>query len=101
LRVRARRFGLKAGETVGYEVNAAAHGHDDCDMGHLRSAPDILLGRLISNTEDGHPNTQLLATRNVVMLTQLSTTRRTRMVIVTTFSSREAMEQVLEMGLQT
>ena len=47
--------------------------------------------------DKGHPNTELPVTRNVVTLTQLSTTR-TRMVIVTTFASREAMEQILEMG---
>jgi uncharacterized protein YndB with AHSA1/START domain len=47
--------------------------------------------------ENGHPNTELPVTRNVVTLTQLSTTR-TRMVIVITFASREAMEQILEMG---
>src|SRR5918997_1221418 len=47
--------------------------------------------------ENGHPNTELPVTRNVVTLTQLSKTR-TRMVIVTTFSSREAMEQILETG---
>ena len=47
--------------------------------------------------ENGHPNTELPVTRNVVTLTQLSTTG-TRMVIVTTFASREAMEQILETG---
>ena len=47
--------------------------------------------------DNGHPNTELPVTRNVVTLTQVSTTR-TRMVIVTTFASREAMEQILEMG---
>ena len=47
--------------------------------------------------ENGHPNTELPVTRNVVALTQLSRTR-TRMVIVTMFASREAMEQILETG---
>jgi uncharacterized protein YndB with AHSA1/START domain len=47
--------------------------------------------------ENGHPNTELPVTTNLVTLTQLSATR-TRMVIVTTFASREAMEQILEMG---
>ena len=47
--------------------------------------------------ENGHPNTELPVTRNVVTLTQLSTTG-TRMMIVTTFASREAMEQILETG---
>src|SRR5918996_1576861 len=47
--------------------------------------------------ENGHPNTELPVTRNVVTLTQLSTTG-TRMVIVTTFASRDAMEEILETG---
>jgi uncharacterized protein YndB with AHSA1/START domain len=47
--------------------------------------------------ENGHPNTEFPVTRNAVTLTQLST-KSTRMVIVTTFASREAMEQILETG---
>ena len=47
--------------------------------------------------ENGHSNTELPVTRNVVTLTQLSTTT-TQMVIVTTFASREAMEQILKRG---
>lgn len=47
--------------------------------------------------ENGHPNPELPVTRNVVTLTQVST-KRTQMVIVTTFASREALEQALAMG---
>jgi uncharacterized protein YndB with AHSA1/START domain len=62
-----------------------------------RDAPSRLVFEDGFADEDGHPNPELPVTRNAVALTQVSTTR-TRMVIVTTFASREVMEQILEMG---
>ena len=91
-------YGFSPGGTVRYYMTSP---EGDRHHGWWRllsiDAPSRLVFEDGFADEHGDPNRELPVTSNVVTLTQLSTTR-TRMVIVTTFPSREAMEQILEMG---
>lgn len=91
-------YAFVPGGTVSYHMTSP-EGNRHHGWWRIRSldAPSRLVFEDGFADENGHPNAELPVTRNVVTLTQVSTTR-TRMVIVTTFASREAMEQILEMG---
>lgn len=97
-RVTFTDYRFAAGNTVRYSMTSP-EGNRHHGWWRLLSldAPSRLVFEDGFADDGGHPNTELPVTRNVVTLTQVSTTR-TQMVIVTTFASREAMEQVLEMG---